>query len=160
MSYTIQPELKKDPDTEKAAEAAYLVLRNYQDLAWTWNHHLDKLSAGMSGPTARRIFSLITVRINEWLMLASDLLPLMKAQGLPGASDKLRSELADNVTIIEAAIEKVKVVREDAIGIREMRDVPMPSVSPEQLAEAEELYNQGRFVDFKEANARRDTGRQ
>lgn len=159
LTTTIQPELKSDPDPEKAAEAAHLVLHDYKDLTLTWNRLLDKVGVGMPGPVARRLFALITVRFDEWLRLVSDLLPLMRAQALPGPSDKLLRELADNVKNIEAAVEKVKVVREDAQAIQPMRDVPIPNLS-DKLAEADELYEQGRFVDFKGANARRRAGQQ
>jgi hypothetical protein len=49
---------------------------------------------------------------------------------------------------------------EDAKGMEETMNVPMPDLDATRLAEAEELYKQGRFVVFKEANARRKAERQ
>ncbi|HTU89599.1 MAG TPA: hypothetical protein VMF69_05825 [Gemmataceae bacterium] len=157
----VDRELPKDPNPESAAEVAYLIFRNFEDIAWSWNRIHEELGAGMPGPRVRQALSLILRRFGEWLQLAGSFkMEAASIQSLSDIPDKLRKELVAAVAKIEAAAEKISAAREDAKGIEKMMDVPMPDLEPARLAEVEELYKQGRFVDFKEANARRKAGRQ
>jgi hypothetical protein len=158
----VDRELQSKPIPENVAEFVYLIFRNYEDIAWSWNRIHDELGRGMSGPIARQALPLVIRRFDEWLQLASNFqTKAASMQALSDTPDKLRKELGAAVEKIEAAAERIKAVREDAKGIEEMVNAPpMAGVDPARLAEAEELFKQGRFVVFKEANARRKTERQ
>ena len=158
----VDREFQKKPNPQSAAEVVYLIFRNYEDIAWSWNRIHDELGTGMPGPIVRRALPLVIPRFDEWLQLASNFKTKASSiQALSDTPDKLRQELAAAVEKIDAGAEKIKAAREQAKGIEDMMNAPpMDGVDPARLAEAEELFAQGRFVDFKEANARRRAERQ
>jgi hypothetical protein len=156
----VDRELHKNPSPESAAEFVYLIFRNYEDIAWSWNRIHDELGTGMPGPMVRRALPLVMQRFDEWLQLANNFKTTAASiQALSDTPDKLRKDLVAAVQKIDVAAQKIRAAREDAKGIEEMMNVPMPDLTPEQLAEVEELYKQGRFVVFKEANAQRKAER-
>lgn len=151
---------QEESNPEIAREVVYLALRHFEDIAWTWNRIHDTLSTGLPGPVARKVFANAFGMCDAWLPLASIAKKMAASvQGLPETSGKLRQELAVDVEKIDSAIEKIKAAREEAKGIKAMMNAPMPDVDPQRLAEADKLYSQGKFVDFKEANIRRKTSR-
>ena len=159
LTDAVDREFPKTPTPESAAEFVYLIFRNYEDIAWSWNRIHDELGTGMPGPMVRQALSLVIRRFEEWLQLASNFKTKADSiQALSDIPDKLRKDIVAAVGKIGTAVQKIKAAREDAKGIEEMMIAPMSDVDPVRLAEAEELYKQGRFVDFKEANARRKAG--
>jgi hypothetical protein len=157
----VDREFQRNPNPQSAAEVVYLIFRNYEDIAWSWNRIHDELGTGMPGPMVRQALSLVIRRFDEWLQLASNFrTKAASIQALSGTSDNLRKELVAAVERIDAVAQNIKVAREDAKGIEQTMNAPMPDLEPERLADVEELYKQGRFVVFKEANARQKAERQ
>jgi hypothetical protein len=152
----VDREFPKTPTPESAAEVVYLIFRNYEDIAWSWNRIHDELGAGMPGPMVRQALPLVIKRFDEWLQLANNFkTKATSIRAMSDISDKLGKDLTAAVEKIDAAAEKIKAAREQAKGIEEMMNAPpMDGVDPARLAEAEELFAQGRFVDFDEVIAR------
>lgn len=159
LNSAINRHLHNELDPEIAEEVVYLVLRNFEDIAWTWHRFRDALGKGTPGPVARKALVLAMRMFDEWLQLASNGKSIAASvQALAETSDQLRKELAAAIRKIESAAEKINAVREDARAAQAMIDAPPSDLDAERLAEAEQLYAQGRFVDFKDAVARCRTG--
>lgn len=156
----VDRELQSKPIPENVAEFVYLIFRNYEDIAWSWNRIHDELDTGMPGRVIRQALPLVMRRFDEWLQLATNFkTKAASIQALSDTPDKLRKELVAAVQKIDAAADKIKAAREDAKSIEELMKAAMADVDPARFAEAEELYKQGRFVGFDEVIARCKTRR-
>lgn len=157
----VDREFPKSPTPQSAEEVVYLIFRNYEDIAWTWNRIHDELGIGMAGPRIRQMLPHVIKRFDEWLQLANNFkTKAASIRAMSDTPDRLRKELVAAVQKIDATVEKIKAACEDAKGIEEIMNAPpLAGVDLARFAEAEELYKQGRFVVFKEANARRKAER-
>lgn len=156
LNDAIDRDFPKIATPESAAEVVYLIFRNYEDIAWGWNRIHEELGTGMPGPMVRQALPQVIRRFDAWLQLANNFkTKVASIRAMPDISDQLGKDLAAAVEKIGAAAEKIKAAREDAKGIEEIMNAPpMEGVDLARLAEAEELYKQGRFVNFEDAIAR------
>ncbi len=154
LNESIDRKLKRDPDPETMEEVIYLTFRTFGDLVWSWNRLVHLLDSGMPGPMVRQTLLPVIRMFDEWLQLAHHSKKMARSVQSLSVTDAVRKNRGEDIERIDRAVETILSAVEEARSILAMMDSPLSDSAPARLAEAEELYAQGRFVNFKEAIAR------